>query len=217
MNLPAISCEFEERIDAESAMTRLWASLHPLSELSIARPGIKSFEAILKRHSDGLQVFCVEGFILSAHQIMQLRELCPRVKKLGIEILRSSADHIEVDAYRTLGSMRNSGSLSLMLQCTESRQGDGPDDPGPLTMPSEDKEDQDAMTTAISRVFVNAAVDRSLAQSIFQQSLAAHASTKAGAPPALSFIRFRVGRVPVLNGQIMSPDFEDILAWIGRG
>jgi hypothetical protein len=70
MNLPAISCEFEERIDAELAMTRLCASLHPLSELSIVRPGITSFEAILKRHGDGLQEFCVERFILSAHQIV---------------------------------------------------------------------------------------------------------------------------------------------------
>jgi hypothetical protein len=139
------------------------------------------------------------------------------VKRLRIEILRSSGDHIEVDIYRTLGSMRNLESLSLMLQCTESRQDDGPDDPGPLTMPSEKKEDQEAMTTAIRRVFANAAVDRSLAQSIFQQVLAAHATTKAGLPSRLSSIRFWVGCVPVLNDQIMSPDFEGILAWIGRG
>jgi hypothetical protein len=217
MNLPAISCEFEERIDAESAMTRLCASLNPLSELRIVRPGITSFEAILKRHGDSLEVFCVEEFILSAHQIVQLRELCPRVKRLSIEILRSSGDHIEVDIYRTLGSMRHLESMSLMLRCTESRQYGGPDDPRPLTMPSEKKEDQEAMKTAIRRVFVNAAVDRSLAQSIFQQVLAAHASTKAGLPPRLSSIRFRVGRVPVLNDQIMSPDFQGILAWIGRG
>jgi hypothetical protein len=216
MNLPAISCEIEERVDAESAMTRLCASLHPLSELSIVRPGITSFEAVLERHGDGLQVFCVEGFILSAHQVVQLRESCPRVEKLSIEILRSSGDHIEVDTYRSLGSMRNLESLSLMLQCTESRQDDEPDDPGPLMMPSENREDQKAMTTAIRQVFVNAAVDRSLSQSIFQQVLAAHASAKAGLPPRLSFIRFRVGRVPVLNDQIISQDFEDILAWIGR-
>lgn len=46
--------------------------------------------------------------------------------------------------------------------------------------------------------------------------LTAHASIKAGLPPKLECIRLRVGNAPVLNGQVMSPDFEGILAWIGR-
>ena len=83
-------------------------------------------------------------------------------------------------------------------------------------MPSGDEEDQEAMEIAIRQVFVNAAVDASLAQAIFQQILAAHASVKAGLPPMLDCIRLQVGTVSVLNNQMMNEDFKGVLAWIGR-
>jgi hypothetical protein len=44
---------------------------------------------------------------------------------------------------------------------------------------------------------------------------AAHASAKAGRlPPRLNFIHFWLGSASALNDQMMSPDSEDILAWI---
>jgi hypothetical protein len=216
LNLPAISCEYEERVDAESMMTRLCTSLHPLVELSIAGPGLTSFEAILEHHGDSLQVVCVADLILSAHQVAQLQGSCPKIRQLSIEIFRSAGDHVEIEVYRTLGSMRNLQSLALKLECTDYREADGPDDCAPFSLPSEDKEDQEAMAIAMRQVFVNAAVDRSLAQSIFQEILAAHGLAKAGLPPRVNVMRLRVGGVPVLNDQTMGPDFGGMLAWIGR-
>jgi hypothetical protein len=216
LNLPAIASEYEERVDAESMMTRLCTSLRPLVELSIVGPGLTSFEAILEHHGDSLQVLCVEDLILSAHQVAQLQDSSPKIRQLSIEILRSAGDCVEVEVYRTLGSMRNLQSLSLKLECTDYREADGPDDCAPFCLPSEDNEDQEAMAIALRQVFVNAAVDRSLAQSIFQEILAVHASARAGLPPRLNVMRLRVGGVPVLNDQRMGPDFEGVLAWIGR-
>jgi hypothetical protein len=216
LNLPAIAAEYEERVDAESMMTRLCTSLRPLVELRIVGPGTTSFKAILEHHGDSLQILCVEDVILSAHQVAQLRDSCPKIRQLSIEILRSAGDCVEVEVYQTLGSMRNLKSLSLKLECTDYRETDGPEDFAPFCLPSEEKEDQAAMATAMRKVFVNAAVDRSLAQSIFQEILAAHASAKAGLPARLNVMRLRVGSVPVLNDQRMGPDFEGVLAWIGR-
>ena len=216
LDLPDISCEYEDRVEIESTMTRLFLSLHPLVELGIVGARVTTFEAILERHGGELQVFRVKEFILSQRQVIQLRESCPKVRELSIEIIRSAGDHIEVEAYRALGSIRDLKSLSLMLQCTDYRHGNGPDDPGLLMLPSDDEEDQEAMAIAIRQVLVNAAVDESLARSIFRQMLAAHTSMKADLPPRLNSIHLRVGNAPVLNGQIMSPDLEGILAWIGR-
>lgn len=189
LSLPAISSEYVDRVDAESTMTRLCASLHPLVELGMVAPGPMSFEAILERHGHGLQVLCIEDFILSAHQVIQLRDSCPRIRKLSIEMLRSADDHVEVRIYQTLGSMRYLENLSLMLKCTDYREDDGPDAPCILGMPSNDEEDQKAMAIAIRKVFINAAVDESLARSIFRQILATHASVKAGLPPKLACLQ----------------------------
>ena len=216
LNLSTVSCEYEDHAKVESTMTRLFLSLHPLVELSIVGAGTTTLEAILERHGDKLQVFCVEEFILSLQQVIQLRESCPKIRELSIEILRSAGDHVEVETYRTLGSMRNLKSLSLMLQCTDYRYIDGPDDPLLFILPCDDEEDQEAMAIVIRQVLVNAAVDEHLARSIFRQIFAAHTFTKAGLSPRLSSTRLRVGNAPVLNGQIMSPDFGGILTWIGR-
>ena len=216
LNIPAIASEYEERVDAESMLTRLCTSLHPLVELRIVGPGLTSFEAILEHHGDSLQVLRVEDFVLSAHQVAQLQESCPKIGQLSIEMLRSAGDHVEVGVYRTLGSMRNLETLALKLECTDYREADGPDACAPFPLPSEEKEDQEAMAIAMRQVFINAAVDRSLAQSIFQEILAAHASAKAGLPPRLDVMRLRVGGVPVLNDQRMGPGFEGVLAWMGR-
>ncbi|KAJ4983398.1 hypothetical protein SVAN01_11090 [Stagonosporopsis vannaccii] len=216
LSVPAIACEYEERANAELMMTRLCASLQPLVELSVVGPGVTSFEAILKRHGDNLQVFCVKGLIMSAPQVVQLRDVCPMIRKLSLEIMRSAGDQIEVAIYRTLGSMRNLENLSLMLHCTDYRPGDGPDDPVLLTMPSDDKDDQEAMAFAIRQVFVNAALDRNLARSICENISAAHALVKGALLLTLNSIRLRIGSVPALNDQIMGPDFESIIAWIGR-
>ena len=216
LNLPTIASEYEERVEAEAMLTRLCASLHPLVELGIVGPGTTSFDAILEHHGDSLQVLRVGDFVLSAHQVAQLQASCPRIRQLSIEILRSAGDHVEVEVYRTLGSMRNLQSLSLKLECTDYREADGPDDCAPFPLPSEEKEDQEAMAIAMRQVFINAAVDRNLAQSIFQEILAAHASAKAGLPPRLNVMRLRVGDVAVLNDQRMGPGFEGVLAWIGR-
>lgn len=216
LSLLAISGEYEEHVDAESIMTRLCTSLHPLAELGIVGPGSMSFEAILQRHGDDLQVLCIDDFVLSVHQVIQLRDSCPGIRKLSIEMLRSAGDGVEVRIYQTLGSMRYLESLSLMLKCTGYREDDGPDAPCILMSPSNDEEDKVAMAIAMRQVLINAAVDESLAQSIFQQMLVTHASVKAGLPPKLDLIRLRVGRVPVLNDQTMSPGFRGILAWIGR-
>lgn len=216
LGLPAISCEYEDRVEGEWTMTRLFLSLHPLVELGIVGAGVPTFEAILKRHGDKLQVFRVKDFILSPRQITQLRDSCPNMRELSIEILRTSGDHIEVETYRTLGSMRSLQTLSLTLQCTDYRYSDGPDDPVLLMLPSDDKEDQEAMATTIRQVFINAAIDESLARSISHHILTSHSSTKANLPPSLNTIHLRVGNAPVLNGQTMGPDFEAILAWIGR-
>lgn len=216
LHLPAIACEYEGRVDAESAMARLYTSLCPLVELSVMGPGTTSFEAILEHHGDSLQALCVEHLILSAHQVAQLRDSCPKLNHLSIEILRSTGDHVEVVTYRTLGCTRNLETLSLKLECTDCREADGPDAYAPSCVPSEDIEDQEAMATAMRRVFVNAAVDRSLAQSIFREILAAHASAKADLPPRLNVMHLRVGDVPVLNDQRMGPGFEGVLTWIGR-
>jgi hypothetical protein len=83
-------------------------------------------------------------------------------------------------------------------------------------MPLYEEEDQKAMAVAIRQVFVNAAVDERLAQSIFQLMFAAHTSIKLSLPPKLNCIRLRVGRAPALNGQMMDGDFKGILDWIGR-
>lgn len=216
LDLPAVSWEEEELAEVAPTMTRLFLSLHPLVELGIVGVGVSNFEAILGRHGGNLQILRVEKFILSPHQVTQLRDSCLNIRKLSIEILRSAGDHVEVEIYRTLGSMRNLESLSLKLQCTDYRSGDGPDDPEVLMMPSDDEENEEAMAIAIRQVFINAAVDESLAQSIFRQVLAAHDSVKAGLPPRLDIIRLRVGGAPAVNDQRMSPDFEGILAWIGR-
>jgi hypothetical protein len=220
LDLPAISYEYddcvEDRVDVESTMIRLFQSLHPLVELGIVGAGITAFEAILKRHGGKLQVFCVEKFILSLQQVEQLRESCPRIRELGIEILRSAGDHVEVETYRTLGSMRNLKSLSLLLQHTDYCHEDEPDEPGLLWPPPDDEEDREAMAIAIRQVFVNAAVDESLARSIFHQMLAAHTSIKAGLPPRLSYIRLQVGRARPVNGREMCMDFKGVLGWIGR-
>ncbi|KAF1362681.1 hypothetical protein EJ07DRAFT_174213 [Lizonia empirigonia] len=184
-------------------MTQLFLSLPSLVELAIVGAEVTTFEAILKRHGDKLQVFRVKDFILSPRQITQLRDSCPKIRELSIEILRSAGDHIEVEAYRTLGSMRNLQTLSLTLQCTDYYHSDGPNDPVLLMLPSDDKQDQEAMATTIRQVFINAAMDESLARSIFQQILAAHTSTKADLPPSLNSMHLRVGGAPVLNGQIM--------------
>lgn len=216
LNVPAVACEYEERADAELMMTRLCASLQPLAELGIVGPEVMSFEAILKRHGESLEVFQIKGFIVSASRVMQLRNLCPRIRNLSIEVLRSGGDRIEVTVYQTLGSMQNLESLSLMLQCTDYRQGDGPDDPVLLTMPSDDTEDQETMAIAIRQVFVNAAVDESLARSICERTSAAHALVKGVLLPRLDYIHLKIGSVPALNDQTMGSDFEGIIAWIGR-
>jgi hypothetical protein len=220
LDLPVISYEFddcvEDRMKVESTMTRLFHSLHPLVELGVVGAGVTTFETILERHGGKLQVLCVEKFILSPQQVIQLRESCPKIRELGIEILRSAGDHVEVETYRTLGSMRNLKNLSLLLQCIDYRHDDELDDPRPLWPPSDDEEDQEAMAIAIRQVFVNAAVDESLARSIFQQMLSAHTCIKAGLPPRLNYIRLRVGRARPVNGQEMGMDFGGMLAWIGR-
>ena len=216
LDLPAISCGYEDLFEVELAMTRLILSLHPLIELGIVGAKGDTFEATLKRHGDELRHLRIKESILSLQQVHWLQESCPKIRELSIEILRSAGDQVEIETYRSLGSMRNLENLMLMLHCTDYSPGDGPDDPALLMMPSEDEDDQEAMAIAMHQVFINAAVDESLARSIFQQMSASHASAKAGLPPKLSEILLRVGGASVLNDQMMSSDFEGVLAWIGR-
>lgn len=216
LDLPAISCEYEDRAQVELMMTRLFLSLRPLIELSIVGASVTTLETILERHGAKLQLFYVKKLTLSLPQVIQLRKACPKLSKLSIEILRSAGDCIEIETYRIVGSMGHLESLSLVLQCTDQCHGDGPDDPVLLMQPSNDEEEREAISIAIKKVFINAAVDECLAQSIFRQIFAAHASVKAGLPPRLSSIRLDIGGATVLNGQVMDSDFSGILAWIGR-
>ncbi|KAJ8118838.1 hypothetical protein OPT61_g243 [Boeremia exigua] len=217
LDLAVVSCEYEDREEAESAMTRLLLLLNPLVELAIVGVRDFAFDAALEKHGSSLQVLRVRNLILSPRQVTQLRDSCPGIRELCIEILRSSGDEDEIKTYQTLGSMRCLESLSLILQCSEYHPDGGPDDPAPhMGWSSYDEEDQEAMAVAIRQVFVNAAVDESLARSIFQELLAAHTSVKAGLPPRITSIHLKVGGTPVLNGQTTDSEFQGILAWIGR-
>jgi hypothetical protein len=105
LDLSAISCEYEDRVEVESTTTRLFLSLHPLTKIGIDGAGVTTFEAILGRHGSELQVLCFEDLILSLQQVVQLRGSCPKIRELSIEILRSAGDHVEAETYQTLGSI----------------------------------------------------------------------------------------------------------------
>lgn len=220
LELPAVLCDFEDRRNAESMMTRLLLSLKPLVELSVVGVQDSSFDAVLQRHGNSLQACHIEDFILSPQQVKQMRESLPRVKDLSIELLRSAGDKVEIEAYKALGSMRNLESLSIGLQCTDYRY--DRDDPegycllmGPCSH-FQDEEEQEAMKVSIRQVLINAAVDESLARSIFRTISEAHTSAKPGLQPKLNSIRLRVDGAPELNNQSMNHNFQGVLAWIGR-
>jgi hypothetical protein len=112
-------------------MRRLLCGLNPLEELAlrgsadastselsadITTVGEAWFNAVLTRHCPSLRILRIKGPVLSAKQIIQMRDAFLNLRKLDIEILRSLGDCREANVYCTLGAMRKLERLTLGLQ-----------------------------------------------------------------------------------------------------
>ncbi|KAH6643667.1 hypothetical protein C7974DRAFT_467455 [Boeremia exigua] len=211
LDLPVIHEDHEE---ADSTIARLLSLLNPLADLGVVAVGDCVYEAALKQHGGSLQVFRVKDTVLSAQQVTQLRESCPKIRKLSIEILRSAGDQVEVKTYRNLGSMRYLESLSLVLHCIKSLQLQEIEEAKQVSNRRVRKAKQvsnhrfeKAFAVAYRQGLINAAVDKTLAMSIFRTIFDAHTYTKAYLPPKLTSIQLRVNAsaLGVAGGGLVLP------------
>ncbi|KAK6069381.1 hypothetical protein SCUP515_09086 [Seiridium cupressi] len=191
------------RLDAE--ISQLFENIQSLAELEIAGYyGPKSFSAIMQHHGRSLYRLCLtssskhaQETITSLTKVEVIQQYCSNLRDLSLAIPRTKGDEQEVAIYHTLGKFRHLRRLSLLLECSNQRWDElGADSPP---------------TDLVRDIFVNTAVDRSLARSIFHVISTADPS----APSPLELLRLSVDAstfIDVWNDY----DFRNIICWIGR-
>jgi hypothetical protein len=165
--------------------------LPPLTALCIRGTLTRSaYDAILAHHGNSLkslsiqQKFHIERIIFNQLELQNLKNSCPNLEELELQVPRSRGDSDEIAMYRTLGSFPYLQCLALYLDASNlaigwrvdddsvSDYGDAPNDPSfdsfdqlfyPLVLDNLRK----PRNGHVRDCFINQAVDEALAQSIF--------------------------------------------------
>ena len=201
----------------------LLQTLSPLQHIELTGlMGERTFMAILHQHGGtlaklklipGFQGVCSTGpptpFVISYAHIQDLRQQCPGLRDLELLLPRSKGDQQEVDIYRALGQLPKLKRLSLLLDCSK-RDITGVIKMGCLQLGAHN-------TPVVRDCLINAAVDSSLASSIF--NLVYHSQKQSyGVPdPFFRQLKLRVVHAGVF-GDVWEDDadFSTILHWLGR-
>lgn len=190
--------------EVTQAMECLISSLKDMERLHIKDTPQEAFDAALKYHGHSLIDFEVHDLVLYTDQVTELQRRCTKLKQLHIEIVRTTGDEVEAQIYRTLGSIRTLQHLTLTLNTTSYRYIGRPDDYCLwITVPQSVEEDPiltRAFNDKVKAVFINAALDQTLATSIFTELLVANARANTDLPPTLNTIILAPRDVGALDG-----------------
>ncbi len=205
--------DHEQRIQLDGATSLFLEALAPLEDIYLTGFwGHATFNAILNHHGSSLRKIRLEqspiqrmqkdSFIVSRHRVEEIAQACPNLANVELFIPRTQGDEHEVAIYRALGRMKKLKRVSLFvnnLKLSVSNFGLPIISPGP---------DQDATTEDIRKVFINAAIDSSLAISIFRIISADNPRFERLTLKFLGANSYGFGN---MNSVLM-----DILQWIGR-
>ena len=153
--------DIEEAKDRNNLCTRLFSSLPPLHGLQLWKPTTREVKStLLQRHGATLKKLHLGG-IFSVEEVHELHTTCPNLQKLHICVKRTQGDHHEVAVYKVLAKFPMLESLSLRLCIT-------------FDLTHEEESDKIKVAEQMRSDLANAAIDESLARSIFLLILRAH-------------------------------------------
>jgi len=198
-------CPGMKRPDLDQPLSIFLAALHPIKKLHLeGYISVKAFSATISHHATALRTLTFlpcrswnweteeTRFVMDSQRIRQLHRACPHLTDLEILVPRTCGDTNEVRIYRALATFPHLDKLTLHLDCTNDiTQGPNAGDPP-----------QVVGNNAMRNMLINAAVDATLAQSIFS-TVAQHMR--------LQDLTLLLARGPLI------PDMEGILHWICRG
>lgn len=204
LSLKVLAFDLQKRRQLDAAITQLLEHLHGLVELEMTSYcGPSSFSVILKHHGKFLYElrFMPERpyreTTTSLTLIEAVLEHCPNLRGLSLTIPRTKGDGQELAMYRALARFPHLRQLSLTLECSSQRW----DELG-LNLPPVD---------LVRDILINAAVDASLARSIFLTISDAKSPTS----PPLETLKVSVYQ-STFTHVWDDYDFGKLIGWIGR-
>jgi hypothetical protein len=209
LEIPGNSSDQEERSTIGQAVARLLLALRSLSVLSAKSMSKDALDVLSERHGPVLQRLETGDYICTLEDLRQLRDLCPYIVELNIEILQTCGDEERVTKYQTVGGMPKLKKLTLHVRCIGLR----PTRPhAPVTSmghPSSPDE-MEALVVELRRILIDSATDEKLARAIFDTICAARNS------PSLSTLTLRPSCAHIVQNHIIYQDFQNVVRWIGH-
>ncbi|RYP31403.1 hypothetical protein DL767_005803 [Monosporascus sp. MG133] len=207
---------------SEPSVDVLLQTLRPLQNLELTGfIGESTFMAILHHHGATLaklklipdfQRLRSTGppmrFVISYSHIQDLQKQCPGLRELELLLPRSKGDQQEVDIYRTLGALPRLKRLSLLLDCSKH------DITGVIKMGCLHIGAHNAQ--AVRDCLINAAVDSSLASSIFNLIFHNQKLSHGIPDPFFRQLTLQVVRAGVFGDDGSDVEFDRVLHWLGR-
>ncbi|KAK6196622.1 hypothetical protein LQW54_011362 [Pestalotiopsis sp. IQ-011] len=191
-------------ISLDKIVSHMLDLLEPLQELSMLDyVGPRTLHSVLGHHSTSLRKLELVptantrmAMTLRGH-IEDIRQKCRGLRELSLTIPRTKGDQDEVDMYCNFGKFRHLTDLSLLFDCSNQRWRDLEEPPPPPAL--------------VRDILVNAAVDSTLAQSIFRTIRAADSLS----PSPLQTLRLRVDTSAFMHVW-NDYEFSSMVGWIGR-
>ncbi|RYP20714.1 hypothetical protein DL765_002664 [Monosporascus sp. GIB2] len=184
--------------DMDEATSHILSALHPLTELDLAGTiGERTFRALCDHHGHSIRKlrFVPDRPGLSWPQMQQLRHRCPGLRSATLLTQRTGSDRDEVNIYRTLGQFRHLERINLHFCC----------EPSPKSAGSRE--------SALRAVFVNSAIDASLALSIFRTISESGGTQGATRTSPLRLLKLLDSLRSVDS---VGPGFTGVLRWLHR-
>ncbi|KAJ5178777.1 hypothetical protein N7492_001987 [Penicillium capsulatum] len=171
--------------DAQRKVKTFMGGLRPLNTLRLHGMMDSSLvDSIIERHGSALRNLLMDPYCfnsdarpwsLTATIIGQLSVKCPRLRELGLTVPRFKGNHDEITCYQALGSFHFLEKLCLNLDCSISEPGFF----GREQWSAFDLMEYSSITTSaiqicngdIRDILINAAVDKDLVRSIWENIL----------------------------------------------
>ena len=215
--------EDEDSSHLDNATSQLLQAITPLENLKLKGPiAEETVSSILDHHQRLHRLHLMPTpreakgpFTLSASHVQRLQQRCPKLQSVTFPIRRTMGDEQEVFIYRALGGLKRLKHVSLFLDCATT-----PEDP---PSPRPGRTDSPAFPPCdyvLRNALLNAAIDSSLALSIFNTISTANTLARIpGLSPSLQSLRLQVSGAADSDEarQGWDPDLENIFRWVARG
>ncbi|KAK2836995.1 hypothetical protein FQN49_006515 [Arthroderma sp. PD_2] len=204
-------CVGGDRVDIDDATSLLLQNLPPLKVLKLRWPAAeKTFSAILDHHRTLCELrfalthnpsSTLKPYLISSEHVRKLQQNCPNLQEVTLQIPRTRGNEQEVQIYQAVGGLRRLKRASLYLDCQ-------------INDCTRAYDDCKLTPSIIRDSLLNAAVDSSLALSIFRAISSASASASSNHRSTFQHLRLLTGTRALERRPGL--DLETAMAWVGR-